>query len=228
MPRNASALAAFQVSRTPRALPSVLDSNVFSAIAQAMEVECAHGDATRTSTTSHTVFDSVAVASFTPRDYLARLVQWGRFTSEKGLLLAAIYVRRMREMSGLALTSFNVHRILITALVIMVKYNSDVHYCNTWYARVGGIPLAEMNQMEAAFLQAMNWECGVSIAEYSEFRQSLLAWYTANTVSRTTTGDEREKTADGCEMDDADRRLSTLTEVSQVSSNGISDAPSTP
>eukprot|EP01062_Namystynia_karyoxenos_P018407 TRINITY_DN16861_c0_g1_i1.p1 TRINITY_DN16861_c0_g1~~TRINITY_DN16861_c0_g1_i1.p1 ORF type:complete len:234 (+),score=64.56 TRINITY_DN16861_c0_g1_i1:101-802(+) len=225
MPRNLDSTSEQQV---PCTAPAVLNSKVFSAFVQAIEAECASGDAALNASTRRTVFDSASCPRISVRNYLIRVIQWGGFTSEEGLLMAAIYVRRMRECSGLGLTSMNVHRILLAALVIMAKHCSDSHFCNSWYARVGGIALPDLNRLETTFLQCMDWECWVDISEFTEFRESLLKWYASTSGGAQPAACESgaEDSEEGDEAPLSTDLSSPSSKESQKSSNGISDAVS--
>jgi hypothetical protein len=51
------------------------------------------------------------------------------------------------------LTEFNIHRIILSAVVLAIKYNEDDYYSNEFYAKVGGVSLQEINSLE---LDAIN------------------------------------------------------------------------
>jgi len=42
--------------------------------------------------------------------------------------------------------------LLLVANVIAVKYNEDIYYANSYYAKIGGISLSELNLLEKEFL----------------------------------------------------------------------------
>jgi hypothetical protein len=46
------------------------------------------------------------------------------------------------------MTSRNVHRLMITGMVIATKYFDDFYYKNTFYAKLGGITTELLNEME--------------------------------------------------------------------------------
>lgn len=53
----------------------------------------------------------------------------------------------------IAVDLFFSFRFFLAALVIAVKYFDDLYYDNKFYAHVGGVRVAELDVMEAAFLQ---------------------------------------------------------------------------
>ncbi len=50
--------------------------------------------------------------------------------------------------SGIILNPHNIHRIILGCLILAIKYNEDVYYNNEYYAKIGGVPLDEINTLE--------------------------------------------------------------------------------
>lgn len=64
-------------------------------------------------------------------------------------VLALILIDRLQESyAGFCMTYRNAHRLIITAVVIATKYYDDFYFKNTFYAKLGGISLQLLNQME--------------------------------------------------------------------------------
>jgi len=49
-----------------------------------------------------------------------------------------------------------VHRLLITAIMLASKFFDDVYYNNAYYARVGGISNSEVNSLEMEMLRMIS------------------------------------------------------------------------
>jgi hypothetical protein len=62
----------------------------------------------------------------------------------------------------LIINSYNIHRILISAVMVAVKFMSDVFFTNAHMAKVGGLPLQELNQLEMEFLKMCDYNLTVS------------------------------------------------------------------
>lgn len=60
------------------------------------------------------------------------------------------------------LISLNIHRLMITSIMVATKLLDDVHYDNTFYSRVGGISLAELNSLELDFLFRLSFRLHVT------------------------------------------------------------------
>jgi hypothetical protein len=71
--------------------------------------------------------------------------------------------------------SANVHRLLLATFVVATKYHSDVFYTNAHYARVGGVTLLEMNQLERDVLALCDFDLRVDSPELSRYASRLIA-----------------------------------------------------
>lgn len=106
--------------------------------------------------------------------YVNRLVSFCN-CSTSAFVTARIYLDRVRECySELAMTDFNCHRLLITGLVLAIKYLDDDVYSNAFYARVGGVAKNELNLLEASMLKFLDWRLVVSPEAYRLCADSLL------------------------------------------------------
>eukprot|EP01063_Lacrimia_lanifica_P019966 TRINITY_DN27360_c0_g1_i1.p1 TRINITY_DN27360_c0_g1~~TRINITY_DN27360_c0_g1_i1.p1 ORF type:complete len:222 (+),score=67.01 TRINITY_DN27360_c0_g1_i1:60-725(+) len=123
-----------------------------------------------------TVYDAQTPVEVDMKYYLQR---WLMKTKLDGsLLIAALCVMdKMLEKTGIALTRHNRHRIVLTSLVIAAKCADDYRLMNTWYARIGGVDLVEINRMERHFLLAVDWEVVVRADEYNTYLALLTSFH---------------------------------------------------
>ncbi|KAG0739353.1 hypothetical protein G6F57_011880 [Rhizopus arrhizus] len=70
--------------------------------------------------------------------------------------------------------SFNIHRLIITGIMVASKFFSDVFYTNTRYAKVGGLPVTELNSLEVEFLKLNSFNLTVPICELQRYGDQLL------------------------------------------------------
>jgi hypothetical protein len=52
-------------------------------------------------------------------------------------VVALIYIDRIIESRNVVLTALNVHRLLITSLMLAAKFFDDLFYNNAFYAKLG-------------------------------------------------------------------------------------------
>ncbi|XP_022965918.1 cyclin-P3-1-like [Cucurbita maxima] len=78
------------------------------------------------------------------------------------LVVAYIYIERYLQKMDAYLTSLNVHRLLITSIMVAAKFNDAGCHNNTFFARVGGVSTKEMNRMEIEFLSNLDFRLHVT------------------------------------------------------------------
>eukprot|EP00300_Choanocystis_sp_HF-7_P010332 c16896_g1_i2.p1 GENE.c16896_g1_i2~~c16896_g1_i2.p1 ORF type:complete len:137 (+),score=30.39 c16896_g1_i2:53-412(+) len=94
--------------------------------------------------------------------------------SNECFVLALIYMDRViQRNTGFFISSLNIHRFLITSIMLAAKFFDDTYYNNAFYARVGGIPTAELNTLEVEFLFMINFSLHVETDEYERYRSEL-------------------------------------------------------
>lgn len=121
-----------------------------------------------------TVFDSSAIPPITVDKYLQRLCATFR-CSDASFVAALIIVDRLLEFDGgrLPLTMRNVHRIFLASLIVSVKYNEDLVYSNSHYAKAGGVHLREINRLERVLLQSLDFNVKVEPEQYELYEDAL-------------------------------------------------------
>ena len=87
-----------------------------------------------------TPFHSSRPPAITVRNYLEDRILKYAGCSEETVILALIYIDQVVQFNPeFVINSLNVHRLLITAIMLASKFFDDVYYNNAYYARVGGI-----------------------------------------------------------------------------------------
>ncbi|KAK4056110.1 cyclin-like protein interacting with PHO85 [Microbotryomycetes sp. JL221] len=76
-----------------------------------------------------------------------------------------------------AIDSFNVHRLVIAGVTVASKFFSDVFYTNSRYAKVGGLPLTELNQLELQFLLLNDFRLVVPVDELQRYADQLILFW---------------------------------------------------
>lgn len=89
------------------------------------------------------------------------------------MILSMIYVDRFLHSTGLSITSLNVHKLLLTAIMLASKFNDDAYCSNSFFAEVGCVSLAELNQMEQTFLRCICFSLFVSESQFILYSSSL-------------------------------------------------------
>ena len=105
-----------------------------------------------------TPFHSSRPPAITVKSYLEDRILKYAGCSEETFILALIYMDQVVQFNPeFVISSLNVHRLLITAIMLASKFFDDVYYNNAYYARVGGISNAEVNALEMEMLRMISF-----------------------------------------------------------------------
>ncbi|EIW69051.1 hypothetical protein TREMEDRAFT_62779 [Tremella mesenterica DSM 1558] len=137
-------------------------------------------------------FHARHIPSISIEAYLLRILKYCPTTNEVFLSLL-VYFDRMSRLGtplgvggkatlaggrrGFAIDSYNVHRLVIAGVTVASKFFSDVFYTNSRYAKVGGLPPNELNQLELQFLLLNDFRLAVPCDEMQQYGDRLLGYW---------------------------------------------------
>ena len=84
-------------------------------------------------------------------------------------MLALVYIDRLIGKGGFELSSLNVHRVIITSVLLAAKFFDDTYYNNAYFAKVGGVPCNEVNALELEMLFFIGFHLHVPTALYEKY-----------------------------------------------------------
>ena len=102
------------------------------------------------------------------KDYLSRLVKYAELEIGS-LIFALILMDKLNTNQRVLFTPHNIHRILLTCCVISMKINHDKYFSNQFYAIIGGVTLEELNELELAFIDKVNYDLSVNFKEIARY-----------------------------------------------------------
>ncbi|ODV92681.1 hypothetical protein CANCADRAFT_23775 [Tortispora caseinolytica NRRL Y-17796] len=117
--------------------------------------------------------------------YFARILKYCPATNEVFLSLLVYFDRIAQRANSLSpqnepifiLDSYNIHRLVIAGVTVASKFFSDIFYKNSRYAKVGGLPLDELNHLELQFLLLNDFELAISVQELKQYGDLLVKHY---------------------------------------------------
>lgn len=116
-------------------------------------------------------------------DYLSRISTYFQ-CSHECFVLALVYVDRIVKLHPeFTISGLNIHRLLVTSVMLAAKFFDDVYYSNSYYAKVGGVRTQELNALEAQFLRLIEWKLHVLPQEYDQYRNHVLMAVRGNGVN---------------------------------------------
>lgn len=123
---------------------------------------------------ARTRFHAVRPPSISIHDYLARIAKYFG-CSQECFVLGLVYIDRIVKFKPeFGISNLNIHRLLVTSIMLAVKFFDDIYYSNAYYAKVGGVKPSEMNALEALFVNLIDWKLFVSPSEYEQYKNNVL------------------------------------------------------
>ncbi|XP_058077681.1 cyclin-P3-1-like [Magnolia sinica] len=115
-----------------------------------------------------TVFHGSRAPNLSIRQYIDRIFKYSN-CSPSCFVLAYIYMDRFLQQPDIHLTSLNVHRLLITSVMVAAKFIDDAFFNNAYYAKVGGVDALEMNRLELKFLFSLDFRLHVNLGTFGRY-----------------------------------------------------------
>ncbi|PIN25859.1 Cyclin [Handroanthus impetiginosus] len=115
-----------------------------------------------------TIFHGLRAPSLSIEQYVDRIFKYS-CCSPSCFVIAYIYMDRFIQRTDLCLTSLNIHRLLITSVMVAAKFMDDAFFNNAYYARVGGVSTAELNKLEMKFLFSLDFRLHVSVHTFRKY-----------------------------------------------------------
>ena len=139
--------------------------------------------------------------SITIKDYLERLYKYSKMNISTVILLL-IYIDRITNINKFKLTYYIIHKLILSSMVVAIKYNEDDYFSIKYYAKLGGIPKAEMINLEFYFVTLLNFNLFVKIELFNK--------YNDNISSADSEDEEYEELEDSSENGDNNNRNNNI------------------
>ena len=125
---------------------------------------------------SHPPFEGTHPCPLSPSEYVERILKYTR-CSPCNLIVGLVYLQRLKDLDAdgkrTRLTSYNIQRLLLTALMLASKFLDEPHASNKQWALVGDLSVQEMNSLELEMLWLLKFSLTISRDEYDECSRQL-------------------------------------------------------
>jgi hypothetical protein len=108
--------------------------------------------------------------------YIERLIQ----------ILERKYQKQTKQNIPFLMTSYNAHRLVLTAFLLAHKYCEDLKYNTSMVAKIGGIQPQELLKLEKEFLKFVKFELYVNDSTFLQYHNAVLL-YGKEIASQTRT-----------------------------------------
>ncbi|KAF9559874.1 cyclin-domain-containing protein [Agrocybe pediades] len=149
-------------------------------IADMLERLMAHNDRIPLSPEALTRFHSRSAPSISVLDYLRRIVKFTN-VERSCLLITLLYIDQIcARLPLFTLSSLTCHRFVITSITVSSKGLCDAFCPNNLYAKVGGISVTELNNLEREFLSMIDWRLMTTREVLQEYYVNLVRTHSTN------------------------------------------------
>lgn len=121
---------------------------------------------------SKQIFTSKKMPSISLNDYLNRLFNYTKCDLAT-VIISLIYIDRFLKKSTILLNEKNVHRILVSSLLVSIKMNEDQKGKKAFYAIIAGMDKYELNILEREFIYEINFDLFVYPEIYNYYIRIL-------------------------------------------------------
>eukprot|EP00478_Filoreta_tenera_P000867 GABV01000873.1.p1 GENE.GABV01000873.1~~GABV01000873.1.p1 ORF type:complete len:228 (-),score=47.37 GABV01000873.1:305-988(-) len=120
-----------------------------------------------------TKFSACELPPISVFDYLERISLFGG-ASDECFILGLIYIDRLIQAHRLTVSFVNIHRLVVTSIMIAAKFFDDFFFNNQHWAQVAGVACTELNALEIELLFLLGCDLQVSPDEFFMYRKNLL------------------------------------------------------
>lgn len=117
------------------------------------------------------VFTTDRMLDMTVKSFVDRLWKYTK-TDMSTMIVCLILMDRLTFNSDVIIQYENFHNVITTCFVLGEKFVSDHVYTNTYYGKIGGLELAELNKMELTAFKLLDYDIFVSPEEFSSMSNS--------------------------------------------------------
>ena len=116
----------------------------------------------------HDIFYISRLPSISLEDYINRIYKNTKMNISS-LILSVIYIDRFCELNGYIISLKNIHRILLSACLLSIKFNEDINLNTKYYSHVAGISINDLNNLEFYLIVKLEFSLFVDIELYKKY-----------------------------------------------------------
>ena len=114
------------------------------------------------------------IPSISIKDYLLRLSKHAK-VNESTIILILIYIDRLCHMNQFILTYYNIHKLILSAFILAIKYNEEIYYSMIYYSKIGGVSVTELNNLEFEFFILIRFKLFVQTSLFEKYYNDLMS-----------------------------------------------------
>ena len=117
-------------------------------------------------------FTSRKIPKISIKDFLDRLLKYGKTFNEIAIILF-IYIDKICNKHKINLNYYNIHKLILAAFIVAIKFHEDKYYSMSYYAKLGGISTKEAIKLEYEFISLIDFKLFVDQKVYDKYYSYL-------------------------------------------------------
>ena len=100
-------------------------------------------------------------------EYITRFFTFSKIEIST-LILAYIYIKRFIDKEKYIISFRNIFRLIMSCIILAIKFNENKVYKNSFYAKVGGFDVDDLNNLEYNIFSRLDFNLRVLDIEFYE------------------------------------------------------------
>ena len=113
-------------------------------------------------------FCSKFIPTISITDYLLRFKKYTNIENST-LIISIIYIDIICQKHDITIQEINIHRLFLICCVLAIKYNEDIQFTNSYYAKVGGISNKELNLLEFHTIKLLDYNLSINEKVFNRY-----------------------------------------------------------
>ena len=119
-----------------------------------------------------TSFDLKRIPFISLYDYIYRIIKYTHI-DDNTLIKALIYLDLFNRNNKYIISYFNIHKLIFVAIVLSVKYSETGFLTNKSYAKIGGISINELYNLEIKFCRYINYRLYINKELFEKYSKHI-------------------------------------------------------
>ena len=117
-------------------------------------------------------FISKKIPKISIKDFIDRLLKYSKTFHEIAVIIF-IYIDKICNKLKINLNYYNIHKLIIAAFIVAIKFHEDKYYSMSYYAKLGGISTKEAIKLEYEFISLIDFKLFVEQKVYDKYYSYL-------------------------------------------------------
>ena len=117
-------------------------------------------------------FISRKIPKISIKDFIDRLLKYSKTFHEIAVIIF-IYIDKICNKHKINLNYYNIHKLILAAFIVAIKFHEDENYSMSYYAKLGGISTKEAIKLEYEFTSLIDFKLFVEQKEYDKYYSYL-------------------------------------------------------